>query len=196
MRIGVQQAGACRAGEQEPHVQQAGAVALLRRSVADDRRQRGALDPLGDDDPLGVRDDVRHAEVRVAVVRHGECLGRGRLEVVVELLGDAGLQLRDERRDVEAGDDGEQPRHPPELTEVGQQRLAGAGVLHLDRDLASVDPDRSVHLPDRCCRGRMVVEGREPLPPVRAELFGEDAVMTEATGKAGAASWSRVSAAR
>ena len=60
-----------------------------------------------------------------------------RLEPVVELLGDPGLELGEQRLDVEpGGDDGEQPGQPGELVEVGQQRLAGAGVLDLDRDRA------------------------------------------------------------
>ena len=49
VRVGVQHAGARRAGEQEPHEQLAVVVALLLGALADDRGQRvRALQPLGD----------------------------------------------------------------------------------------------------------------------------------------------------
>jgi hypothetical protein len=102
VRVGVQQPGEHRTRQQEAGEQQRGPVALLRGPVADDPRERDALHPLGDQHPLGAGHDLRDADLLVAVVRRGEGLLRLGLEAVVELLGDRGLELLDERLDVEA----------------------------------------------------------------------------------------------
>ena len=113
----------------------------------------------------------------VAGVGGGELPLRVGLEPVVQLLDHPGLELGDQRLDVHAGEQrGEQPGEPGELVEVGHQRGAGAGVLDLDRDVATVAPGRPVHLPDAGRRGRGVVELAEPLPPGAAELLGEHRV--------------------
>ena len=120
---------------------------------------------------------MRHQDVGVAVVRRGERLLALRLELVVELLGDPGLELGDQRLDLEAGDQhADQPAHPADLGEVGQQGVTGARVLHLDGDLATVGPGRAVHLADRGGGGRRVVEVLEPVAPVVAELAGQHPV--------------------
>ena len=101
-------------------------------------------------------------------------LGLG-LELVVELLDRAGLQLGDERLDVHARHQrAESSRHAGELAQVGGQRLGGAGVLHLDGHLAAVGPAALVDLADGGRRGRDRVELDEVVLPVRAELAGED----------------------
>ena len=61
-----------------------------------------------------------------------------------------------------------------ELLEVGHQRVAGAGVLHLDRHLAAVVPATLVHLADGRGGGRSAVEPDQPLLPVGAEVARED----------------------
>ena len=94
-------------------------------------------------------------------------LGLG-LEPVVELLLGAGLHLGDQRLHVDARD---QAAHgagqPGELAQVGAERVAGAGVLDLHRDLAAVVPAALVHLADRRGRGRAAVEPDQLLLPVR-----------------------------
>ena len=75
VRVGMQQPGEHRAGEQEPGQQQRRAVALLRCALADDGRQRRAVHPLGDEDPLTAGHDVRDTDLGIPVVR----LGEGRL---------------------------------------------------------------------------------------------------------------------
>ena len=102
VRVGVQQPGPGRAGEQEPGEQQPGAVALLLGAVGDDPGQRHAVDPLGDQHLLGALDDPGDHEVRVAVVRRRERRLALGLQLVVELLGDPRLELGDQRLDVEA----------------------------------------------------------------------------------------------
>src|SRR3954470_17522903 len=177
MRVGVQQPGPHRPGEQKPHEQQPGAVTLLGRAVADDRRQWSAIDPLAHQDAVTGVHDVWHEDVGVAVVRRGEGLLRRRLEGVVELLRDASLELGEQRLHVEAGvDHCEQPRDPRQLVEVGQQRRAGARVLQLDRDFTAVLPAGAMHLPDRGGSGGNLAELRERRAPVGAQPFGEHLV--------------------
>ena len=66
--------------------------------------------------------------------------------------------------------------HPLHGLQVGAQRLVGAGVLDLHRDLAPVGPHRLVHLADAGRRDRRVVERGEPLAPLGAQLCVEHAV--------------------
>jgi hypothetical protein len=73
-----------------------------------------------------------------------------RLDLVVELLGDALAQLAVERLDVEPGREPlDQRQQHREVAEVGLDRLGDAGVLELDRDLVAVERDRAVDLADR-----------------------------------------------
>ena len=105
------------------------------------RDERLAVDPLADQHLAGARHDVRHEDVRVAVVRRGERGLAAGLEAVVELLGDPCLQLGDQRLDVQAGHQhADESAHPAELVEVGEQRLAGARILHLDGHLPGRPP--------------------------------------------------------
>ena len=60
---------------------------------------------------------------------------------------------------------------PGDLAQVGHQRLAGAGVLHLDRDVAAVVPAALVHLADRRRGGRSAVQPDQLVLPVRAEAL-------------------------
>ena len=124
VRVGVQQPGPRRAGEQEPGEQQAGPVALLRRARGDDPGQRRAVDPLAHEHLVGDVDHRRHEDVGVAGVRRREGGLAARLELVVELLGHPRLQLGHQRLHVEPGhEQPDQPAHPPDLGEVGHQRL-------------------------------------------------------------------------
>jgi hypothetical protein len=113
----------------------------------------------------------------VRLVRRGERLLAACLQPVVELLGHPRLELGHQRLGVQAGhQQAHQPAHPPDLVEVGEQGRPGAGVLHLDGDLATVVPDGPVHLANgRGCRG-LVVEAAEPLAPAGAQLLLEHGV--------------------
>ena len=114
-----------------------------------------------------------------AVERLGVRRLRLGLEVVVELVGGAGLQLGHERLDVEPGEDGgDAAGEPGDLAQVAHQRLAGAGVLHLDRDLALlarrvVEPPAAVDLTDGGGGRGRAVEPHQALGPVGAEVGGE-----------------------
>ncbi len=192
----MEQAGAVRSGEQEADVEQAHPVAFGLGAGGDDVGQRPSLEPVGDQDVLGAVDEVRNDEL--GVVGEGEreaVLGVG-LHPVVELLDHPVLELVEQRPHVEPGD--QHPDHPAQsahLVEVGSQRVARAGVLDLDGDVAAVAPDRPVHLADRRGRRRDVVELAEPPPPVRPELL-PSTPWTTLAGIGGAASWSLVSDAR
>ena len=152
-------------------------VALFLGALTDDLRQRDAVDPFLDDDLRGAGHDMRHDEIRVALVGLGEGALIVGLEPVVEFHLGALDQLVDHALHVGAG--GELPQHadhPLHGLQVGAQRLVGAGVLDLDRDLAAVGPHRLVHLADAGRRDRLVVERAEPLPPLGAQLRVEDPV--------------------
>src|SRR4051812_15235769 len=152
-------------------------VALLGRPVADDHRQGSAVHPLAHQHAVTAVHHVRHQDVGVAVVRRCKRLLRGGLEGVVELFRDAGLELAEQRLDVEAGvDDGEQPGHSRQLVEVGEQGRTRAGVLQLHRHLAAVVPAGPMHLTDRCGSRRLVAELLERGAPVLPESAGEDLV--------------------
>ena len=124
-----------RAVEQEGHEHSAVVVALGLGPLAHHVRQRvGAVHPLGDQHLPADRDDRRHDDVRVVGERLRVRRLRLGLEPVVELVGGSRLQLLDQRLDVDAGEGRRDPAGDPgELAQVGHQRLAGAGVLHLDR---------------------------------------------------------------
>ena len=172
VRVGVQHAGAGGSGEQEAHQQLAVVVAFLAGAVGDHRRQRrGAVHPLGDEHGGARGHDTGHHDARVVGEGVGErLLGLG-LQLVVELVGGALLQLAHERQDVDAGEDGgDAAGHQGELPEVAEQGVARPGVLHLDRDLATVVPPTAVDLADRGRRGRTAVEADQPVPPVGTEV--------------------------
>ena len=89
---------------------------------------------------------MRHLDVGVAVVRLGEALLGAPLVLVVELLGEPGTQLGDERGQREAaGDERGDPRQGRHGPQIGAERLPHAGVLHLDRDRPPAE-HRVVHL--------------------------------------------------
>jgi hypothetical protein len=172
VRVRVQHAGARRPGEQEAYEQVGVVVALLLRAVRDHRGQRrGALQPLGDQHRPADRHHVRHDDLRVVAERRRERALGLRLELVVQLLLDPGLQLLDERLDLDAGHHRpDRPGEAGQLAQVGAQRVAGAGVLHLDGDVAPVVPAAPVDLADRRGGGRPAVQPDEPLAPVAAEV--------------------------
>ncbi len=177
MGVGVQQAGAGRAGEEEAGQKLAGPVALLLGAVRDDLGQRDAVDPLGHQHLLALVHHRRDDHVRVVreLLRVGAL--RLGLQPVVQLLRDAVPQLRDQRLDVHARDERtQQPGEPAQLAEVGEQGLTRARVLHLDRHLTAVVPHRPVHLADRGSGGRLVLELLEEVAPVRPEPLLEHAV--------------------
>ena len=182
VRVGVEHAGEPRALEEEPHEELAVVVALLLGPLADDVGERvGGVEPLGDQHLLAHRHHGGDHDVGVV----GEGLGvrrlRLRLEAVVELVGGTRLQLGHERLDVEPREDRrDAAREAGDLAQVGHQRLAGAGVLDLDRDVALgavvggvVEPPAAVDLADRRGGGRGSVEPDQPLLPVGAEVGRE-----------------------
>ena len=143
----------------------------------DDPRQRGAIEPFGDDHLGCARDDAGDGDVGIVGEGRGEpALGVG-LERVVEFLEHPLLELGEQRLDLQPRRySGEQPRHPRQLGEVGEQRRAGTWVLQLDGYLAAVGPHRAVHLADAGRGGRDLVEGLEAIRPAAAELLVEHAV--------------------
>ena len=175
MRVGVEHPGAVGADEEEAGEQLAVVVALLLGALADDVGQGvRRLEPLGDDGLAAHRDHVGHHVVGVVAERLGEGALRLGLERVVELFGGAGLELGDQRLDVDAGEDrGDAAGQAGDLAQVTHQRLAGAGVLHLDGHVATVAPPPLVHLPDARGGGRTAVEPDEVVGPVGAEVGGE-----------------------
>jgi hypothetical protein len=118
-------------------------------------------------------DHVGHVDERVVAVVVGEETLVVRLEAVVELLGQPLPQLGHEGPRL-------QPReqHPhgaeeqPGVVEVGPDRVADPGVLHLHRHGPAVVGDGAVHLPDRGRRDRPRVPLGEPLLGRRAEVLG------------------------
>ena len=152
-------------------------VPLLLGAVADDVRQRNALDPFLDDDLRGAGHDVRHHEMRIAFIGFGERALIVGLEPVVQFHLGALDQLVDDALHIGARRELlEHTDHALHRLQVGAQRLVGAGILDLDRDLAAVGPHRLVHLADAGRGDRLVVERREPVPPFGAQLRVEDAV--------------------
>ena len=127
VRVGMEQPGPDGPGKQEPHVQQANAVAFLAAAVAQDRRERCAGHPFAHEHSIRAGENVGHEDVGVIGVCLREGVLRGRLEPVVELFCNAFAQFLQQRLDIEPGrQHAEQASHAAELTEVGQQRLARA----------------------------------------------------------------------
>ena len=175
MRVCVEQAGAARAHHEELEVELGRLVTLGPGAGGHDRRQREAVEPLRDDDVLTVDQDIGHDEVGVVAEDLGEPALVGGLEVVVELLRHARLQLVRDRLDVDAGNPpAGDPGDPRELVEVAEQGLGRSGVLDLHGHVAPVAPHRPVHLPDGGSRRGGVVEGLElRRAPPRPELLGQ-----------------------
>ena len=175
MRVAMHQPGSARRREVQRGHQDAGPIALRPAAAGDDPGQRRTADPLRDDDLGCAGDDARDQDVGVTGVRRGEATLRSRLQGVVQLLDDAGLEFGQQRLDVQPGnEDREHPGEPGQLVQVGQERRTGARILDLDGDLATVVPDRAVDLPDaRRSRGA-VVEVAEAPAPVAAQLLGQD----------------------
>jgi hypothetical protein len=94
--------------------------------------------------------DVRHADERVAAVVAGEHPVALRLDDVIELLEHALLDLGDDRREVDAGDDGlGGPREQAQVLDVRADGARDPRVLDLDRHLGSCIQPRPVDLADR-----------------------------------------------
>ena len=154
---------------------------------------RDALDPLLDHHLRRAGHDVRDDEVRMVLIGLGERALVVGLQPVVEFHLGALDQLVDDALHVGAGGELlEHADHPLHGLQVGAQRLVGARVLDLDRDLAAVGPHRLVHLADAGRGHRRVVERREPLPPLGAQLRVEHAVHLGRGQRRGvlAAAWS------
>ena len=131
-----------------------------------------ALDVLGDDHPLPAQlgDHRGHDDEWMApVLARQRAVIRG-LELVVELLGDALGYLLGDLFGVEAGREaGGDPKHQPQVLQVGADDIFDAGVLHLDGHRASVVKPGAEHLADRCGGDRLFVE----LGERGAEAFAE-----------------------
>ncbi len=177
MRIRVQQPGSGRAGEQQPDQHQACPVSLLLRAVGDDLCEGGAVHPFADQHVIGSHNCRRHVDVRVVGECDGEGVLRRGLKLVVEFFGHTSAQFVEQRPDVQPRhQDSEQPGDASELSEVADQRLPGARVLDLDRDLAPVVPDGLMNLADRGRGCGLVAELGELVPPVPAKISCEHLV--------------------
>ena len=176
MRVAVQEAVAVGAVDVEAEQDLAPARALFV-AVAEDLREAAAVDELGDDHALAaeVAHHLRHVDERVAAVLAGERAVVGRLELVVELLGDALTQLVGDLLGVEARrDPAEQLQHHADVLEVGADDVLDAGVLDLDGDRAAVVQLRLVDLADRGCGYRLLVELGERVLEGLAEVVLDD----------------------
>ena len=177
MRVRVQQADPLRTGEQETDDHDAGPVPLSGRAAGDDPGERGAVDPLADEDMAGGGDHMRDGDVRVARVRDGEGFLGGSFQPVIEFLCHPVPQLGEQRLGVQARHErAEKPGDAAQLVKITDQRPAHARVLDLDRNLAPVVPHAPVHLADRGCGRRLVVELGEAGPPVLAHVAREHLV--------------------
>jgi hypothetical protein len=146
-------------------------VTLLLGAFADDHRHRDPLDPFLDHHLGRTGDDVWDEETGMSLIGFGERALIVGLEPVVQFHFSAFDQLVDHALHIGAG--GELPQHadhPLHGLQVGAQRLVGAGILDLDRNLAAVGPHRLVHLADAGRRDCGVVEGPEPFAPLGAQL--------------------------
>ena len=156
---------AVHAAEVEAEQDLADAVALRLR-VALDLLEADALDELGDEHALARerRDHVGHEDERVAAVDPRERALVLGLELVVELLLDPVPDLLADRLGVEPRRDPlGQPQDHAEVLQVGAHRRRDPRVLDLDRDVAAVVQPRTVDLPDRRGRDRLLVELLEDL---------------------------------
>ena len=114
---------------------------------------------------------LRDAHERVVAERAVHAALVLRLDLVVELVGDALAQLGEQRLGVHPR------RHPLEqrheqlhVAQVGLDRLGDARVLDLDRDVVALVRRRAVDLADRRGGDRALVERREVLVERAAEV--------------------------
>src|SRR3954454_15638735 len=177
VRVAVEQAVAVRAVDVEAEEDLAPARALLV-GVVEDLREAPAVDEVGDDHALRAQlgDDLGHEDERVVAVLAGQRAVVGRLELVVELLGDALAQLVGDLAAVEAGGQPrEQLEHHPHVLHVGADDVLDARVLDLDRDVAPAVLERpAVDLPDRRGGDRLLVELGEDRAELAAEVGLDD----------------------
>ena len=178
MRVAVEHAVAVHRALREPEEHLGGA--LLRRRVGAATRTRPTSRPSAHS-VTSTRcvdssvDDLGDAnEGMTAVPAPERLLVRG-LDAVVELVVHARPQLVDQRLDVEPlqRERGEEVVEHLGVVEIGSDRAIDAGVLHLDRDLATVGKDGSVHLTDGGCRHRDRVPVEEEAAGLVAELAAD-----------------------
>ena len=169
------------------------AVALRLRQLLD-LLEAGAVDPLAHEHALGRQpgDHVGHVDERVAAVAARERALVLRLELVVELLHHALLELGGGRLGVEPGR--QRLRHPqdqPGVLHVGGDRLGHARVLDLDRHPPAVRaappgaPGRSRRPPRPRARSPRTAPRRAPPTPRRAPC-GPSSTASSAPGCAAA----------
>ncbi len=139
----------------------------------------------GRDDDVGAAGRLGHAGRAGGGQRQRDARGeRGRrlgldaaLAHVVQLLDHPAGQLVGQLGHFQPAEPGHAPGQEQALAQVRAQRGADPRVLRLHRhvdDLAVVVPPPSaVHLADRGGRGRGVVEGHQPLPPIRSAARGQ-----------------------
>ena len=97
MGIGVQEAGARRAREQEPLIEGANSIPLGFGSILDDGGHARAINPLTDDDVRGSSYHVWNPDIWIALKCRGEGALILRFAKVVEFLDCAHLQLFHQR---------------------------------------------------------------------------------------------------
>jgi hypothetical protein len=162
------------------------------RAPVEQRGQAYPFEPSGDEDPRGGRIYGGDLDPRPAGrlmdpggASPGDYLGDmigechrdlaldPALADVAQLLHDAQRELVGQPGHVQPGEAGHDPRQQPGLPQIGPQRIAHAGVLHLDRHVDDpaviVPPSPAVHLADRRCGQGRLAQGHQPVPPVRAE---------------------------
>jgi len=175
VRVGLHEAELEQLAEHEPLEQRADGVAAgLGDAALAERLDRLAGREVHRQHPARRQVVVDGGHPQRGLVGHQRAVAtqaRG-LGEVVGLLAELALRLGDQARDVELhrqqARQAQQRRH---VVDVRVDAAGDAGVLDLEREPAPVRGDRRVHLPDRGCRQRLPVEGREarlPAAPVRA----------------------------
>ena len=178
MRVAVEHAVAVHRALSEPEEHLRGALLRLRVGSRLELGPGQTVRPFGDEHSLRrqLGHDLRDAnEGMTAVPAPERLLVRG-LDAVVELVVHASPQLVDQRLDVEPlqRERGEQVVEHLGVVEIGSDRAIDARVLHLDRDLATIGQDGSVHLADGGCRHRDRVPVEEEAAGLVAELAADD----------------------
>ncbi len=176
VRIAVERVQPVDAAEHEPEDRLGRGIALVLRPLLD-LGEAGAVGELGGEHAHARQlvDDARHVDERMVRVPVGEEVLIVGLDAVVELLDEPGAQLLDERSGLEARE--EQPQRAEDqvgVQEVGADRLADPGVLHLDRDGETRVRHRPVYLADRGGGDRGGIPLREQPVGIGAELFAHD----------------------
>ena len=115
--------------------------------------------------------DLRDPHERVAAERPVHAALVLRLDLVVELVGDALAQLVEQRLRIHPRRHPLEQRHEElDVAHVGVDRLGDARVLDLHRDVVALVRRRAVDLPDRRGRDRPLVERREVLVELPADV--------------------------